>query len=227
MNEKSKNDNKSKIYFPGDEICENTGYIRGHGTNLRKGKIVSCYYGTLNQINKLITVKPNHFVRHKCEIGDIIIGRVKEIYNRKWKIEGNCSNDTTIALGAVNLPGVTQRRRIEADEMEMRNIFTINDLVVSEVQKVAKNGNTSLHTRSDKYGKLTNGLLITIPIEKFKSSEIKFVNTEKISTIIGNNGFIWISGDIDTIIEVRNIITNKLNKINELINVYEIIQSIK
>ena len=45
----------------------------------------------------------------------------------------------------------------------MRSYFAEDDLVVAEVQKVYEDGALHLHTKSKKYGKLTEGQLVMVP----------------------------------------------------------------
>ena len=47
-----------------------------------------------------------------------------------------------------------QRRKLESDELQMRNFFEEGDLLVAEVQAFYADGTMSLHTRSLKYGKV-------------------------------------------------------------------------
>jgi hypothetical protein len=47
-----------------------------------------------------------------------------------------------------------QRRKVESDELQMRNFFEEGDLLVAEVQSFFADGAMSLHTRSLKYGKV-------------------------------------------------------------------------
>jgi exosome complex RNA-binding protein Rrp4 len=48
-----------------------------------------------------------------------------------------------------------QRRKLESDELQMRNFFEEGDLLVAEVQSFFSDGAMSLHTRSLKYGKVS------------------------------------------------------------------------
>jgi exosome complex component RRP4 len=51
-------------------------------------------------------------------------------------------------------PCTFQRRKLESDELQMRNFFEEGDLLVAEVQAFFADGAMSLHTRSLKYGKV-------------------------------------------------------------------------
>lgn len=183
----------SQLYLPGDYICDGEGCIKGHGTELVDNKIFSSYFGRVNQINKLVTVSPVFSVRYVPEIGDVVVGRVVQIYNKRWKIDTNARGDTTLGLGAINLPGVAQRRKSEDDEMNMHKYFAVNDMVVCEVQKVNKNGSAALHTRNDKYGKLSNGLLVIVAPDSIVAAKSRFITRGPVDVISGCNGYIWIS----------------------------------
>lgn len=181
----------SSILYPGNDICEADGFIKGHGTEIKSNHIVSTYYGNVKQINKLITVIPLVSSRYTPEVGDVIIGRVTQIFNKRWRLETNSKNDTTLSLSAINLPGVMQRRKSEEDEMNMHSFFAVKDLLVCEVQKVSQNGNASLHTRNEKYGKLSNGTLIIIPHILLTPMRSRFLQKHGIEIIVGCNGYIW------------------------------------
>lgn len=206
------------LYLPGDYICESEGYIKGHGTEEIDDKIYSTYFGTVNQINKLIVVSPIFPIRYTAEIGDVVVGRVSQIYNRKWKLDTNCKNDTTLALSAINLPGVIQRRKSEEDEINMSKFFDINDIIVCEVQKVNKNGSAALHTRNDRYGRLNNGVLIIVSPDLLIPTKSRFLTKGPIEIISGCNGYIWIGikEDNNHSIEIFKYVAKIRSKISEL-----------
>lgn len=179
--------------LPGDNVCDADGFIRGHGTLIVDNMITSTYFGRMKQINKLVTVEPHFSFKYTPEIGDVVIGRVTGIYNKRWKLDTNCKSDTTLSLSAINLPGVMQRRKSEEDEMNMREFFDLNDLVVCEVQKVNKSGSAALHTRNDRYRKLEGGVLVTVPPYLLAPLKTRFIKKCDIEVICGCNGYIWIT----------------------------------
>lgn len=205
---------KKQLYFPGDYICESEGYIKGYGTECYDNSIFSSYFGTVQQINKLITVTPVFSFRYTPEVGDVVIGKVTQIYNKKWKLEMNSKGDCTLGLGSINLPGVMQRRKSEDDEINMSKFFDINDLVVCEIQKVNKNGSAALHTRNDKYGRLSDGVLCIIRPDLIKPMKTRFASIKNVNIIWGANGYIWISckdenfKDLSSVSRIRSFIEN-------------------
>jgi len=97
-------------------------------------------------------------------------------------------------LSSVNLPGGVQRRKLESDELQMRNFFEEGDLLVAEVQSFFSDGTMSLHTRSLKYGKLRNGQLVTIPPILVRRLKSHFISLPcDVDLILGLNGYIWVS----------------------------------
>lgn len=180
------------LFLPGEEVLESDGYIRGHGTQLKDSRIVSTYFGKVRITNKLVAIDPMFPMKYTPEVGNVVVGRVVGIHNKKWKMDLNSRADVYLGLSAINLPGEVQRRKQESDEMSMRSFFDINDLVVSEIQKVNRNGTAALHTRNDKYGKLSEGLLVFVPHFLLEPLKTRFLSNDSIKVIAGCNGYIWV-----------------------------------
>ncbi|XP_010209507.1 PREDICTED: exosome complex component RRP4 [Tinamus guttatus] len=101
--------------------------------------------------------------RYNGEVGDIVVGRI------------------------------TERRRSAEDELAMRDYLQEGDLISAEVQSVFSDGAVSLHTRSLKYGKLGQGVLVQVSPSLVKRQKTHFHDLPcGASVILGNNGFIWI-----------------------------------
>lgn len=149
--------------------------------------------GVMEQVNKLISIKPLKS-RYVGEIGDVVVGRVLEVQQKRWKVETNSRLDSALLLSSVNLPGGELRRRSVEDEQMMRKYLQEGDLISAEVQNVYIDGSLSLHTRSLKYGKLSQGILVKVFPSLIKRRKTHFHNLPcGASLILGNNGFIWIS----------------------------------
>ncbi|KAJ1336565.1 hypothetical protein BSLG_007349 [Batrachochytrium salamandrivorans] len=102
--------------------------------------------------------------RYNGEIGDVVVGRISE------------------------------RRKSESDELQMRTFFAEGDLLSAEVQAFFGDGAASLHTRSIKYGKLRNGSLVTVPSAQIKRSKSHFITLPcGVDIVLGVNGYIWVS----------------------------------
>jgi len=136
--------------------------------------------------------------RYPPEVGDLVVGRLSEVGPRRWTVKLPARLDGVLMLSSVNLPGGIQRRKLEADELQMRNFFEESDLFVAEVQSLFADGAPSLHTRSLKFGKLRNGQLVIIPSTLIRRLKSHFFSMScGVDVILGMNGYVWISKHIE------------------------------
>jgi len=181
------------LVLPGQIITKESGYLRGHGTFEKDGALLASVSGVVERVNKLISVKPLKS-RYPGEVGDVVVGRITEVLQKVWKVDVNGRQNGLLMLSAINLPGGVQRRRTTSDELQMRSFFVENDVISAEVQQIYSDGLLALHTRSLKYGKLTNGQLITVPSALIKRVKNHFYTFPfGVDVILGNNGNIWIT----------------------------------
>lgn len=167
---------------------------RGHGTMQSGGNLIATVSGFVERVNKLISVRPLHS-RYGGEVGDVVVGRVVELGDKRWKLDVGGRQHAILLLSSVNLPGGVQRRRTAEDSLNMRSFFTENDCISAEVQKVRHDGNISLHTRNLKYGKLANGQMIRVAHNLIKRCKQHFQllgDEIGVEVILGMNGYIWI-----------------------------------
>ncbi|KAM3240315.1 hypothetical protein ACQJBY_053787 [Aegilops geniculata] len=97
-------------------------------------------------------------------------------------------------LSSMNLPDGIQRRRTDVDELNMRSILEENDLVCAELRHIQHDGSLDLQPRSQKYGKLQRGQLLTVPAYLVKRRKQHFHHLEQYDAdlILGCNGFVWV-----------------------------------
>jgi len=189
-------DSGSKLTCPGEPITSSQAFMRGHGTYIDQDQVISSVAGTIERVNKLVTVRAIR-TRYNPEVGDLVVGRITEVQPRRWKVDANSRQDAILMLSSVNLPGGVQRRKLESDELQMRLFFEEGDLLVAEVQAFFSDGAMSLHTRSLRYGKLRNGQLVTVPpilVRRLKSHFV--VLPCGVDLILGLNGYVWVSKHI-------------------------------
>jgi exosome complex component RRP4 len=188
--------------------------------------------GVVKQINKLISVIPMKS-KYVGEIGDVVVGRVTEIQKKRWKIDTNSRLDSVLLISSINLPGGELRRRNAEDEQAMRKLLQVynfqtsssqrnwlkiwfqeEDLLSAEVQNVFIDGSLSLHTRSLKYGKLSQGILVAVSPSLIKRRKTHFHNLPcGVSVIIGNNGYVWVSPTVNVEVEGQGGFTQNLEAI--------------
>ncbi|KAK8115142.1 hypothetical protein PG999_007211 [Apiospora kogelbergensis] len=205
----------SSIMTPGEIITDDPQWMRGHGTYVIPGAqsntILSSVAGTLAKTNKLLSVRPLR-ARYTPEIGDLVVGRIVEVQAKRWRVDVGGTLLAQLPLSAINLPGGIQRRRTETDELQIRTFFSEGELLVAEVQQLYNDGAAVLHTRSLKYGKLRNGVFMSVAgvgggggvvrarrqaftLDISGTDEVS--GSEKIDVVLGVNGYIWISKHIE------------------------------
>ena len=161
----------SSLHFvvPGEAIPAEAGFLRGHNTYLAEDSttgghpvLTSSVCGAVERVNKLVCARPVNS-RYFPEVGDVVVGRVVEVApSQRWRVEINSRCIATLALAAVNLPGGVQRKRTEEDALHMRSILKEGDLITAEIQAINSDNVPLLHARSSRYGKLTQGVCITL-----------------------------------------------------------------
>ncbi|CAK8563756.1 unnamed protein product [Lathyrus sativus] len=174
------------------------GVLKGHGTADLEGEVVATLCGVVERVNKLVYVRALRS-RYKPEVGDIVIGRVVEVAQKRWRLDINYSQNAYLMLSAMNMPDGVQRRRTALDELNMRCIFEEADVICAEVRGFQHDG-LHLQARSKKYGKLSTGQLVTVTPYLVKRQKQHFHHIEDygIDLILGCNGFIWVGEHIES-----------------------------
>jgi len=144
-------------------------------------------------VGKLVFVKPLR-ARYRAEVGDVVVGRVAEVRDKRWKVELRARQEGVLMLSAVSLPGDVQRRRTQEDELSMRSVFREGDTVCAEVQQLYQDGAVVLHTRSAKYGKLEAGRLVQVDPVLIRRLKQHFVALPELGLflVLGCNGYVWV-----------------------------------
>jgi len=198
-----------EILTPGTVITSNPQWMRGHGTYVPtdSSAITSSLAGTLTKTNKLLSVHPLR-ARYTPEIGDLVVGRIVEVQAKRWRVDVAASQLAILQISAINLPGGILRKRTETDELQIRSFFAEGDLVVAEVQQLHQDGAASLHTRSLKYGKLRNGVFVSVSGTGGGAGVVRARRQVwtmdaanaggQIDVLLGVNGYIWISKHVES-----------------------------
>eukprot|EP01039_Chlorochromonas_danica_P010833 gene10833-12043_t len=200
----------SQLLVPGQPITSEPGFLRGHGSYLVESTpqgessddsilsavLKSSVAGQIERVNRLISVKPfNH--RYRGEIGDLLVGRIASVDSKRWKVEIAGQKDAILQLSSITLPGGVQRMRTYEDQLQMRTLFEVGDLISAEIQNINTEGIVFLHSRSLKYGKLENGQFMIVPANLIKSLPQHYLSLPcKMDIILGKNGYLWITRTI-------------------------------
>ncbi|KAG8725662.1 exosome non-catalytic core subunit rrp4 [Ceratobasidium sp. 428] len=101
------NSTSSRLTSPGEMITSSQSFMRGHGTFVEDEQVIASVAGTVERVNKLVSVKPVKS-RYTPEVGDLVVGRISEVQNKRWKVDVNSRQDGLLLLSSVNLPGGVQ-----------------------------------------------------------------------------------------------------------------------
>ena len=191
------------LVLPGQEIVDDPsetgsgGFLRGHGTFVEGGRLVSSLVGLVERVNCLVTVRALQG-RYGGEVGDVVVGRILDVQSKRWHVDISGRHDAVLLLSSVNLSDGVQRRRTEEDQLNMRSFFAEDDLISAEVRAVFADGSLSLHARSLKYGKLENGQVVRVPASLMRRLKQHFCALPcGVDVILGLNGHIWLTAALE------------------------------
>jgi len=193
----------ASLVLPGEDIVDEEGsvgggFLRGHGTYVEGGRLVSALVGVVERVNRLVTVRPLQ-ARYSGEVGDVVVGRIRDVQSKRWHVDISGRQDAVLLLSSINLSDGVQRRRTEQDQLNMRSFFSEDDLISAEVRAVQSNdGTLSLHARNLKYGKLENGVVVRVPCCLMRRLKQHFCTLPcGVDVILGLNGHIWLTASME------------------------------
>ena len=136
-------------------------------------RLVASVAGTVERVNKLVSVVPLSSSVYAGQVGDLVVGRISAVGPTRWRVALSLSPSgagaglgraAQLPLSGADLPGGVQRIRTAEDARGMRRLYGEGDLLSAEVQQVAQaDGTLVLHTRSLRYGRLENGCAVQVP----------------------------------------------------------------
>ena len=138
--------------------------------------------------------------RYAPEVGDIIVGRVREVAAKRWLVDIGARGEASLPLAAMHLAGGAQRRRTTEDALAMRGLLGEGDLLCAEVHSLpADGGGVTLHARSLQFGRLSNGILLRAPpalLPRQKAHVVALPPPLAVDVVLGVNGWIWLTGSL-------------------------------
>ncbi|KAI5166611.1 exosome complex component RRP4 [Nematocida sp. AWRm78] len=189
--------------WPGEILEYTDDCLEGHGiykeiSGNNEEMFISSIAGTVKQVDRLITIEADTYW-YTPGVGDVVVGWVTGIANKRWYVEINSRQDTVLLLNSINLIGNVQRRKGELDEIMMSEYYSIGDIVIAEVQSTGNK--IQLHTRSSKYRKISFGVLIKLEgavTDNRGQYHKQTVNGKEIEIVIGKNGYVVVHSDDHT-----------------------------
>lgn len=181
-----------KIVIPGEVITQGDDYLPGEGTEKKRKDIVAIRFGLAEESNKLVKVISLSGV-YQPRRGNVVIGKVENVTFNGWVIDIDAPENAFLSLNEVP-------RYVKKDELE--ELIDIGDMVVAKIWGINKRG-IDLSVKSRGLGKIDEGMIVRINPNKVprvigkEGSMINLVKDETGCNItVGQNGLIWIKGDI-------------------------------
>lgn len=188
-----KDKSERKLVIPGETIVSAEDHLPGDFTRNEGGNIVASRYGLVEMSGKVVKIIPVSGV-FEPRRGNTVIGRVEDLTFSGWII--NIGGPYSAFLPIAECPRFINRN----DIAEFANVGDALNLKVWSV----KRGSVDLTLKSRGLGKLEGGRIIKINSHKVprvigkEGSMINLIKDEtKTEITVGQNGYIWIKGDIE------------------------------
>ena len=189
-------ESKREIVIPG-ELLDSSGLKPGPGTYVEKGSVYAARIGIRTKRSNMVGVVPLAG-QYMPERGDLVIGKIMDLGASNWFVDINGPQQTALHVNEVPW-------RVEFGETG--RFMSVGDLVLLKVVGVDENGKVQTSMKEHGLRKLTGGMVIDIAPTKIprvigrNGSMIQILKNQTGCRIyVGQNGRIWIDGDLDNIL---------------------------
>lgn len=182
-----------RLVIPGETIIEGDDYLPGDFTKKENEEIIATRYGLAEINGRVVKIIPVSGV-FEPRRGNNVIGRVVDINFSGWSVE--VGGPYSAFLPLAECPRFINKNNIE-------EFAGVGDLLNAKIWSV-KRGSIDLTLKSRGLGKLEDGRIIQInphKVPRVIGKEGSMINLIKDSTRteinVGQNGVIWLKGDIE------------------------------
>ncbi|MGB9636699.1 MAG: exosome complex RNA-binding protein Rrp4 [Thermoplasmata archaeon] len=195
MNEEKKEIISRKIVVPGELLVK--GQMKpGVGTYARDGQIFAATVGILNIHGNYVNVIPLSG-KYIPRVGDVVIGKIIDVAPTNWLVDINAPYPAPLHITGTPW-------RIEMGETQ--KYLDIGDMVLCEVEAVDETKRVMVTMARPGCKKLTSGEIIEITPTKVPrvigkgGSMINLLkNYTRCRIFVGQNGRIWLEGNVEMI----------------------------
>ena len=186
-----------EIVIPGD-LLDSSGKRPGPGTYVEGGKIFAAQLGIKSIRSDTVGVVPlaGHYMPVR---GDLVIGKIVDVSSSSWLVDINAPYPAPLHVNEVPW-------RVEFGEtrkfMSVGDVLLLNVVGVDEVMRI------SVSMRDHGLRKLTGGMVLEVSPSKVprvigkNGSMIQMLKSATNCRVyVGQNGRIWIDGELDNIIK--------------------------
>lgn len=194
------NDSKERmreIVVPGDLLSE-SGLKPGPGTYVEGGHVYASQLGIKTVRSNVIGVVPlsGQYIPVR---GDMVIGKIVDMGASNWLVDINAAHPSPLHVNEVPW-------RVEFGETS--RFMTVGDLVSLKVLGVDELGKVLISMKEHGLRKLSGGVVIEVSPSKVprvigrNGSMIQMLkNSTGCRIFVGQNGRIWVDGDLDNMLK--------------------------
>lgn len=182
------------IVVPGEELAEGIDYLPAAGTYRDGDKIVASQVGIVNINGRLIKLIPLSG-RYVPKVGDIVIGKVKNMSFSSWFIDIGYAYEGVLSLKDATSEYIDRGA-------DLSRYYTFGEHVVCKIVKVNRSMAVDLSMKGPGLKKLNGGKMVKIAPSKVPrviGKQGSMINLIKEKTgcnlSVGQNGLIWIQGE--------------------------------
>ena len=196
------------LVVPGEDLGDSDGMEAGHGVLPISGRLRAVKQGRVRNQGSTISVEPVH-TRYIPRPSDLVIGYIEGCTNNIWFVElgapFNAILPMSLGPGKVEFGGT-------------RSIMDIGDAILCRVQEVEETHSSVVTMKGMGLRKIRSGVVEEIDphllgrlIGKGGESLRRFKEETECRIVVADNGRMWIDGELDGILAVRN----RLSQISE------------
>ncbi len=189
------------LVVPGEDLGESEGLDPGHGVIVVDGRIKAVKQGRIRSNGGNISVEPVH-TRYIPRPGDLVIGYIEGCTNNLWFVElgapFNAILPMSLGPGKIEFGGT-------------RSVMDIGDAIICRVQEVEETHSSVATMKGMGLRKIRSGVIEEIDphllgrlIGKGGESLRSLKEETECRIVVADNGRMWIDGDLEGILGVRN-----------------------
>lgn len=183
------------LVIPGQEI-DDTGLKSGTGTYAIGGKVFAAQLGLVNTRSGYINVQP-FAGKYQPRQGDSVIGIIRDVGPNSWFVDINCPYNSILH---------GNETQWKVDYGDTAKFLNVGDVVLAKVGQVDEIKRVNLTMKEHGLRKLSSGQIMKVDhtkVPRIIGKGGSMISILKESTgcriFIGQNGVIWIDGELDGI----------------------------
>lgn len=185
-----------EIVVPGEMLATGMDHLPGAGTYREKDNIYASRLGLVYLEGRAVKVIPLSGV-YVPKLGDTIICKVTDITMNGWRLDTNSAYSAMLTLKDATTDYISRGA-------DLTQYYALNDYMVCKVVNVTSQMLVDVSMREPGLKKLEGGRVFKVNTNKVpriigkKGSMVSMIKQATgCRVVVGQNGLVWISGDIE------------------------------